>query len=92
MPVVHRRPHGCIVSGSIEVQKVPGSLHIMAYSKHHDIPAELIDLSHRVNHFSFGEVAAALVRRGCPSSFPPKNAANTTLLLVRQFPHFPRHQ
>ena len=39
----------------------------------------------RVNHFSFGEVAAALVRRGCPSPFPLKNAANTILLLSANF-------
>lgn len=53
VPVIHRRPHGCILSGSIEMQKVPGSLHIVAYSKRHDIPPEIIDTSHRVNHFRY---------------------------------------
>ena len=49
-------PEGCLISGFVMVNKVPGSLSIAAHSKHHTIAASLINTTHFIHHFSFGEV------------------------------------
>ena len=38
------------------VNKVPGSLSIAAHSKHHTIAASLINTTHSIHHFSFGDL------------------------------------
>ncbi|KAL9178413.1 hypothetical protein ACHAXT_000060 [Thalassiosira profunda] len=45
---------GCQVSGHLMVNRVPGNLHIEAKSIHHDWNSALVNLTHRVNHLSFG--------------------------------------
>jgi thiol-disulfide isomerase/thioredoxin len=47
---------GCLISGQVYVNKVPGSLSIAAHSKHHTIAASLINTTHAVHHFSFGDL------------------------------------
>jgi len=49
-------PEGCMISGFVMVNKVPGSLSIAAHSKHHTIAAPLINTTHSIHHFSFGDV------------------------------------
>jgi thiol-disulfide isomerase/thioredoxin len=51
-----RGPEGCLISGFVMVNKVPGSLSIAAHSKHHTIAAPLINTTHKIHHFSFGDV------------------------------------
>jgi len=46
---------GCQVSGHIMVNRVPGNFHVEARSKSHNLNAAMTNLSHRVNHLSFGE-------------------------------------
>lgn len=47
-------PPGCQVSGSLTVNRVPGNFHILASSVNHNINAAMTNLTHRVNHLSFG--------------------------------------
>lgn len=46
---------GCQVSGHLMVNRVPGNFHIQARSKSHDLSGAMTNLTHRVNHLSFGE-------------------------------------
>jgi hypothetical protein len=45
----------CQVSGHLLVNRVPGNFHIEAKSKNHNLNAAMTNLSHVVNHLSFGE-------------------------------------
>ena len=45
---------GCQVSGHLMVNRVPGNLHMEAKSPNHEINSAMTNLTHRVNHFSFG--------------------------------------
>eukprot|EP00979_Chaetoceros_neogracilis_P014399 scaffold4595_cov267-Chaetoceros_neogracile.AAC.21 len=47
---------GCQVSGSLMVNRVPGNFHVEAKSKNHNLNAAMTNLTHRVNHLSFGEM------------------------------------
>ncbi|ETN02167.1 hypothetical protein F441_17067 [Phytophthora nicotianae CJ01A1] len=47
---------GCEISGSISVNRVPGGLVFTARSDDVSFNAQAIDVSHVVNHFSFGQV------------------------------------
>lgn len=52
----HRPEHpACQVSGHLMVNRVPGNFHIEAKSKNHNLNAAMTNLSHIVNHLSFGE-------------------------------------
>jgi len=45
---------GCQVSGVLMVNRVPGNFHIEAKSVNHNLNAAMTNLTHRVNHLSFG--------------------------------------
>merc|ERR1719469_1643906 len=45
---------GCQVSGTLMVNRVPGNFHIEAKSVNHNLNAAMTNLTHIVNHLSFG--------------------------------------
>lgn len=45
----------CQVSGHLMVNRVPGNFHIEAKSKNHNLNSAMTNLTHIVNHLSFGE-------------------------------------
>ena len=45
---------GCMLVGFLLVNRVPGNFHIEARSKNHNLNAAAANLSHTVNHLSFG--------------------------------------
>lgn len=45
---------GCQISGTLMVNRVPGNFHIEAKSVNHNLNAAMTNLTHRVNHLSFG--------------------------------------
>jgi len=45
---------GCIIQGSLLVNRVPGNFHISAHSNSHSLHMPAINLSHVVHHLSFG--------------------------------------
>jgi len=54
---------GCMVSGYVLVNRVPGNFHIEARSLHHNLNAAMTNLSHVVNHLSFGTPLASSTER-----------------------------
>ena len=49
---------GCMVAGTLVVNRVPGKLHIEAGSVNHELHAAMTNLTHRVNHFTFGQATS----------------------------------
>lgn len=47
---------GCMLSGTLNVNSVPGSFHIEARSKYHNINPTASNISHIVNNLSFGKL------------------------------------
>ncbi|KAJ0406351.1 hypothetical protein ATCC90586_007194 [Pythium insidiosum] len=72
---------GCEISGSISVSRVPGKLILTARSTEHSFDLAGINVTHRVNHFSFGQMKRSEhlidgARKFIPSSrFPLDNSA-----------------
>lgn len=48
---------GCMVTGTLKLKRVPGSVVVTAHSEWHNFEEKAIDVSHAINHFSFGELA-----------------------------------
>jgi len=46
---------GCMMSGYLLVNRVPGNFHLEARSNQHNLNAAMTNLSHIVNHLSFGQ-------------------------------------
>jgi len=53
----------CQVSGHLMVNRVPGNFHIEAESINHNLNPTMTNLSHIVNHLSFGDPLTRLSRR-----------------------------
>jgi len=53
----------CQIIGWLEVARVPGNFHIEAHSDNHDMSPVLANLSHKVNHLSFGTAVPSKVKR-----------------------------
>ena len=45
---------GCLLTGFLLVDRAPGNFHIQAQSKAHDLAAHMTNVSHIINHLSFG--------------------------------------
>lgn len=45
---------GCLLSGFLLVDRAPGNFHVQAQSKSHDLAAHMTNVSHIINHLSFG--------------------------------------
>jgi thiol-disulfide isomerase/thioredoxin len=60
----HRPDHPtCQISGFLMVNRVPGNFHIEAKSKNHNLNSAMTNLTHIVNHLSFGEPVDGQSRR-----------------------------
>ena len=66
---------GCQVSGYLLVNRVPGNFHIEANSVNHNLNAAMTNLSHVVNHVSFGDPSVKIPRKVSKliDSVPPTN-------------------
>jgi len=53
---------GCLVSGFLLVNRVPGNFHVSAHSRHHSLNTYRTNLSHQVHHLSFGLPLAEVQR------------------------------
>ena len=43
-----------MIAGFLQVDRAPGNFHIQAQSKGHDLAAHMTNVSHIINHLSFG--------------------------------------
>lgn len=57
------RTRGCRFEGYIMAQKVPTTLAIKAMSEHHNFNTSLVNLNHKIQHFSFGNRRPSPVRK-----------------------------
>eukprot|EP00956_Cyclotella_meneghiniana_P024582 scaffold49512_cov57-Cyclotella_meneghiniana.AAC.3 len=46
---------GCMITGFLQVDRAPGNFHIQAQSQAHDLAAHMTNVSHIINHLSFGK-------------------------------------
>jgi hypothetical protein len=54
---------GCEVSGHLLVNRVPGNFHLEAWSKSHSMNPVMANLTHRVDHLSFGDPLSDFSRK-----------------------------
>jgi acyl-coenzyme A thioesterase 9 len=48
------RTSGCVIDGSVRVNRVPGAIYVTPHSALHAINAELVNMTHTIKHLSFG--------------------------------------
>ena len=48
------RTSGCIIEGSVRVNRVPGAFYVTAHSKGHNINVDVVNMTHVLRHLSFG--------------------------------------
>ena len=49
------RTSGCVIDGSVRVNRVPGALYVTPHSVGHAINTDLINMTHTIKHLSFGK-------------------------------------
>lgn len=49
-------PRGCVIEGTVRMARVPGELHIVPTGMGHSLHMENVNLSHTIDHLSFGTV------------------------------------
>jgi len=81
----------CQVSGHLMVNRVPGNFHIEAKSKNHNLNSAMTNLTHVVNHLSFGEPLDQQSRRAkrilkqVPDDHQQFNPMDDSLYLTKEF-------
>jgi hypothetical protein len=62
---------GCQISGFLLVDRAPGNFHIQAQSRGHDLAAHMTNVSHIINHLSFGKPFSNYFIRNGLQNTPP---------------------
>lgn len=75
---IRHGPEGCQVAGHLSVRKVPGTLRLVLHSAEHDHEVALINSSHAVNEFWFGEPLSVYQRSRLPADDARELAAPTS--------------
>ena len=81
----------CQVSGHLMVNRVPGNFHIEAKSKNHNLNSAMTNLTHVVNHMSFGEPLDQQSRRAkrilkqVPEEHQQFNPMDNSMYLTKEF-------
>ena len=81
----------CQVSGHLMVNRVPGNFHIEAKSKNHNLNSAMTNLTHVVNHVSFGEPLDQQSRRAkrilkqVPEEHQQFNPMDDSMYLTKEF-------
>jgi len=81
----------CQVSGHLMVNRVPGNFHIEAKSKNHNLNSAMTNLTHIVNHLSFGEPLDQQSRRAkrilkqVPEDHQNFNPMDNMMFLTKEF-------
>lgn len=81
---------GCQVSGHLMVNRVPGNFHVQAKSRSQNLNAAMTNLTHRVNHLSFGEPMNTYgnhrrILKHVPEDHKQLNPIDGTLYLTKKF-------
>jgi len=81
----------CQVSGHLMVNRVPGNFHIEAKSKNHNLNSAMTNLTHVVNHLSFGEPLDVQARRAkrilkqVPEEHKQFNPMDDSVYITKEF-------
>mmetsp|Transcript_16005 Transcript_16005/g.37074 ORF Transcript_16005/g.37074 Transcript_16005/m.37074 type:complete len:483 (-) Transcript_16005:185-1633(-) len=81
----------CQVSGHLMVNRVPGNFHIEAKSKNHNLNSAMTNLTHIVNHLSFGEPMDQQSRRSkrilkqVPEEHQQFNPMDSMMFMTNEF-------
>jgi hypothetical protein len=81
----------CQVSGHLMVNRVPGNFHIEAKSKNHNLNSAMTNLTHIVNHLSFGEPLDITARRAkrilkqVPEEHQQFNPMDDSMYMTKEF-------
>jgi len=81
----------CQVSGHLMVNRVPGNFHIEAKSKNHNLNSAMTNLTHVVNHLSFGEPLDVKARRAkrilkqVPEEHKQFNPMDDSVYITKEF-------
>lgn len=81
----------CQVSGYLMVNRVPGNFHVEAKSKNHNLNSAMTNLTHVVNHLSFGEPLDQQSRRAkrilkqVPEEHQQFNPMDDSMFLTKEF-------
>lgn len=79
------------VSGHLMVNRVPGNFHIEAKSKNHNLNSAMTNLTHIVNHLSFGEpldqqsLRTKRILKQVPEEHQQFNPMDGSLYLTREY-------
>jgi len=57
---------GCMIFGYVDVSRAPGTLHIAPHSARHSFDFSRVNVSHHIDHLSFGLELGSLQRRQLP--------------------------
>jgi len=80
---------GCMVHGHLSINRVPGNMVVGARSVNHEIHSMMTNLTHRVNHLSFGPVDAGVG----PSGYAiPEKYTHTDPMRGKHFPTYRPHE
>lgn len=55
---------GCVIQGAVQVARVPGELHFVPTSRGHSLNMANVNMSHVIEHLSFGNPVAEATARG----------------------------
>jgi len=80
---------GCMVHGHLSINRVPGNMVVGARSVNHEIHSMMTNLTHRVNHLSFGPVDDGVG----PSGYAiPEKYTHTDPMRGKHFPTYRPHE
>jgi len=80
-------PEGCRIRGNLTVSRVPGNFHVVAYGAVFDLVPASVNLSHRINHFSFGDPLPQRVLRKIPKAHAERRHPFDSQQFITPNPH-----
>ena len=63
---------GCVLFGYVDVSRAPGTLHVAPHSARHSFDFSKVNVSHHIDHLSFGLELPAKARARLPAEVQSK--------------------
>ena len=63
---------GCVLFGYVDVSRAPGTLHVAPHSARHSFDFSKVNVSHHIDHLSFGLELPAKARTRLPAEVQAK--------------------
>jgi thiol-disulfide isomerase/thioredoxin len=78
---------GCHMKGKLFLNRVPGNFHLEARSKHHNLVPSMTNLSHAINHLSFGPALTDKLLnkvKSVPEAFDHTHVLDDTVFIAKE--------